>query len=1056
MIRGLARLAVSNPVGSNLLMIALAVGGLVSYAGTPREVFPDFSLDAIEVFTTLPGAAPVDVERLVTTPIEDALDGLDGVKEMRSTSREGVSRIKLTLTADAEPIEVLAGARDRVRGGGVVLPEDAEEPFVQEVENRFPVIAVFVYGSADPSLLKRLAEDEARGLESLPGVANVQATGLIEPRLWVEVDPDALERHGLDFTDVERAVATRVAEAPLGALVSQQKERLLRIGGDVQWARDLASIPVRVSATGAEVRLDRVAEVTESVQRGSSRARFNGWPCVHLQVQKDASGDTIDIAGAVHEYVASRTGKMPPGVAIGTNSDLSIYVETRLRTMFDSGAIGAILVLVALLLFLSTRVALVTALGIPISFLGGLIVAGSLGVTMNMISMFALIVVLGMIVDDAIVVGENVYRRMEEGETPEVAAVEGTAEVGRAVVATILTSIAAFLPVLMLTGTNGLFLRPLPLVVSACLVVSLVEAFTILPAHLAHWTSKRAVARMQAEARSSGGRVRRWYTPVEEAYMGLLRGALRWRYATLSFALGVGAIVAAVGFARIPFTLFDDFESKLFYISARLDPSSSIEETEAVCEDLEARVRAVGAGEVLSMHTLLGVAASDVSTFELGPHLGQVWVELREGEGRRRTTAEMIEDLRAALDGLPPVVESYEIAQPQSGPIGRAVEVALRGPDLDVLSEEAAALADRLKRFSGVRDVRTDLESGKRQVTLRMADAGRQVGLAEADLATQVRTAFEGKQAASLRRGAEDVEVVVKYPEDRREERGALRDLRVALPAVPGEAPARVPLHRIAHVDEGVGPSSVGHEERLRAVVVSADVDETAGNAARILEEVGAGLAGGFGARPGYSYRLRGQAEETAESLAGLASAGVISGLLIYMILGTLFGSFLQPLVIMFIIPFAGVGMVLGHLVMDRSITLMSLIGLLALTGVVVNDSLILVDFVGQRRRAGAGFMEAVLESGRLRFRPIVLTSVTTMLGLAPLTFFASGQARYLQPMAISIFFGLAVATLLILVLVPVASVILEDLLGIGRGAGRRAGRLMGAVDEASMASSGA
>lgn len=1043
MIRWLARLAVGNPVGANLLMIALAVGGLVTYAGMPREVFPNFSLDAVEVFTTLPGAAPVDVERLVTTPIEDALDGLDGVKEMRSSSREGVSRIKLTLEQDADPIEVLAGARDRVRGGDVELPEDAEDPAVYEVQNRFPVIAVFVYGSADDLTLKRVAEEEARALEALPGVANVQSTGVIEPRLWIEIDPLALERHGLSFDEVERAVAARVAEAPLGALVTDRKERLLRIGGDVQWARDLADVPVRVAATGAELRLDRVAEVTESGLRGASRGRFNGWPCVHLQVQKGSSGDTIDIARTVRDHVAARADQMPEGLALGTNSDLSIYVENRLRTMFDSGTIGAVLVLVALLLFLSTRVALVTALGIPLSFLGGIIVAGSLGVTMNMIAMFALIVVLGMIVDDAIVVGENVYRRMEEGEAPEVAAVEGTVEVGRAVVATILTSIAAFLPVLMLAGTTGLFLRPLPLVVSACLVVSLVEAFTILPAHLAHWTSKRAVARMQRQAKDAGGRVRRWYSPLEDAYMRLLRGALRWRYATLSLALGLGAVVAAIGAARIPFVLFDDFESKLFYVSARLDPSSSIEETGAVCEELEERVRASGQGEVLSMHTLLGVAASDVSSFELGPHLGQVWIELKEGEQRRRTTAEIIADLRVALEGLPPVVESYEIAQPQTGPAGRAVEVTLRGPDLDVLDEEAGALVARLGRFSGVKDVRTDLESGKSQVSLRLKEAGRRVGLSEADLAVQVRTAFEGRRSASLRRGSDDVELHVKYPEARREEAGALRDLRVALPAAPGAAPERVPLSWVAELEQGVGPSSVGHEERLRAVVVSAEVDETVGNSARIREVLDEELSAGIGQRTGYSYRLRGRAEETAESMAGLASAGIVSGLLIYMILGTLFRSFLQPLVIMFIIPFAGVGMVLGHVVMDRSITLMSLIGLLALAGVVVNDSLILVDFVGQRRRAGVRFMDAVLESGRLRFRPIVLTSVTTMLGLAPLTFFASGQARFLQPMAISIFFGLAVATALILVLVPVATVILEDGLELARRVGRRLQRFL-------------
>lgn len=1040
MIRFLARLAVGNPVGANLAMIALVVSGLVVYRGMPREVFPDFSLDAVEVFTYLPGASPVDVERLVTTPIEDALDGLDGVKEMRSVSREGVSRLRLTLSEDADVNSVLAGARDRVRGSGLELPETAEDPSVLEVQNRFPVIAVFVYGAADELTLKRLAEEEARALEALPGVASVQATGLLEPTLWIEVDPLALEQHGLTLGHVEEVVRARVLEAPLGSVVASGKERMLRIGGDVQWGRDLRDLPVVVSPSGGSVTLERIARLSESERRGASRGRFNGQPCVHLQVQKSASGDTIDIAGAVREYVAARAPQMPPGVAIGTNSDLSVYVKNRLQTMTESGAIGAVLVLLALLLFLSPRVALVTALGIPLSFLGGLIVAGAMGVTMNMIAMFALIVVLGMIVDDAIVVGENVYRRMEEGEEPELAAVNGTVEVGRPVVATILTSIAAFLPILLLTGTTGLFLRPLPLVVSACLVVSLVEAFTILPSHLAHWTSKRAVASMQARARDAGGRVRRWYTPVEEGYIRLLKGALRWRYASLAFALGLGAVVAAIGGARIPFVLFDDFESKLFYVSARLDPSASIEDTEEVCKGLEERVRGTGAGEVLSVHTLLGVAASDVSNYEVGPHLGQVWVELREGEGRKRSTMEIIEALRATLVDLPPVVQSYEIAQPQSGPAGRAVEVALRGPSLDVLGQEAERLGERLGRFAGVRDVRTDLEGGKRQVEIHPNAFGRQLGLTEAQLAGEVRAAFEGRKIANVRRGNDDVELILKLPEAGRFEAQALGRLRVSVPSPPGEmqsAPRRVPLASVADFHTSIGPSSVGHEERLRAVVVSAEVDETQGNSARIRAVLDEELAGTFGAQPGYSYRLRGRAEETAESIEGLFAAAIISGFLIYLILGTLFRSFLQPLVIMFIIPFAGVGMVLGHVVMDRSITLMSLIGLLALAGVVVNDSLILVDFIGERRRAGAKLLDAVIDSGRLRFRPIVLTSVTTMLGLAPLTFFAVGQARFLQPMAISIFFGLSVATALILVLVPVAYLCLEDGVALGRRATR-------------------
>ncbi|MEM8713427.1 MAG: efflux RND transporter permease subunit [Planctomycetota bacterium] len=517
MIRWLARMAVGNPVGANLAMFALIVSGVVVYRGMPREVFPDFSLDAIEVFTLSPGASPVDVERLVTTPIEDVLDGVDGVKEMRSVSREGVSRIRLTLQSDADLDEVLATARDRVRGGDVELPEGTDDPSVTEAKNRFPVIAVFVYGWADEAVLKEVAEEHSRGLEALDGVTSVVATGLLEPRLWVEVDPVEMERHGLDLAEVAAAVSSRLAEAPLGSLEVDDSEKLLRVGGDVQWARDLASIPVRTTPTGGTVTLERVARVTEASRRGASRGRFNGQPCVHLQVNKAAHGDTIDIAESVSAYVEAASQAMSPGVALGLNSDLSVYVENRLKTMTDSGLIGALLVVVALLCFLSPQVALVTALGIPLSFLGGILVAGSLGVTMNMIAMFALIVVLGMVVDDAIVVGENVYRRMEVGEDPETAAVEGTVEVGRAVFATILTSIAAFLPILMLSGTTGLFMRPLPIVVSACLVVSLFEAFTILPSHLAHWTSKRAVRRLQERQENAhvghGGAAsdERWY-----------------------------------------------------------------------------------------------------------------------------------------------------------------------------------------------------------------------------------------------------------------------------------------------------------------------------------------------------------------------------------------------------------------------------------------------------------------------------------------------------------------------------------------------------------------
>ncbi|MEL6429828.1 MAG: efflux RND transporter permease subunit [Planctomycetota bacterium] len=1031
----MSRAAVANPVSANLVMLALIVSGLLIYRRMPREVFPDFSLDTVEVFTVLAGASPTDVERLVTVPLEDALEGVDGIDELRSTSREGTSRIVLTLEDGVDVAGALADARDAVRSGDVELPEDAEDPLVYEAKNRFPVIAVFIYGAVEAAELRRVARAEARALEALPGVSGVVPTGNEDPRIWVELDPDALERHGVTFDEAAAVLGERLAEAPLGSLEVGERSRLLRVGGDVALAMDLADLPVVTRADGAEVPLERLARrIVETTERGATRGRFNGRPCVHLQVQKDAEGDTIDIAAAVREYVATREGRMPPGLAIGTNSDLSVYVANRLRTMTESGMLGAALVVLALLMFLSPRIALVTALGIPLSFLGGILIGGALGVTMNMVTMFALIVVLGMIVDDAIVVGENVYRRIEEGDAPEVAAVEGTSEVGRAVVATILTSIAAFLPILLLPGTTGLFMRPLPVIVSACLVVSLFEAFTILPAHLAHWTSKRATARLQAEARAAGGRVRRWYSPAQDAYVALLRGALGWRWASLAAFVAAASLTYAFASSRIPFVLFDDFEGKLFYVSARLDPSASIDDTSDVTRQLEGRVRAAVGDDVVSMHTLMGVAASDAASYELGEHLGQVWVELREGAGRTRTTAEVLEDVRASLDGLPPIVESVEIELPSTGPSGRAIAVSLRGEDLAALDEEARALAQRMQRFRGVRDVRSDYEPGKEEVRVEPRAEARRVGIGEGALARELRTAFEGRVVGSVRRGEDAVDVVLKYPEELRSAPRALGRVRVALPPDRVSTRAeggvdRVELRHLADARVDRGPSSIGHEERMRAVVVSADVEKSEGNASKISETLRAELDAGFLARnPGASYRLRGQAEETRESLDGLLTAGTISLMLIYLILGTLFESFLAPLVIMFVIPFAGIGVVFGHALMDRPITLMSLIGLLALAGVVVNDSLILVDFVLQRRRRGVALLAAVLESGRLRFRPIVLTSITTMLGLMPLTFFATGQARFLQPMAISIFFGLFFGTALILVLVPLATVALDDL----------------------------
>ena len=1036
MIRAIARASVNNPVAANLAMLALLLSGVVLYRRMPREVFPDFSLNQVEVFTVFPGAAPEDVERLVTVPLEEAVESVDGLDEMVSTSREGVSRLLLTLEEGADVGTFIEDVRSAVTRGDVELPGEAEDPWVREILSTFPVISVFVYGFASEEVLRELADEHQRELDRLEGVSRVVLTGSRDRRVWIEVDPAALERYGLSLAEVGRIVREHARDVPLGSLSTGQSDWLLRMDAGLYDAEELFDVPVRTGAEGHFVRLGDVARLSDTFERSLTRARFNGQPCFYMQVMKKDTGDSIEIASLVRDYVDKAQRGMPPGTALGTNTDLSIYVASRLHVMKQSGALGAVLVLAALLLFLNLRVAIVTAVGIPVAFLGGILLAGLFGVTMNMITMFGLIVVLGMIVDDAIVVGENAFRLIEEeGYSPEEAAVEGTAQVGGPVVATVLTSVAAFLPVLLLDGTTGQFMRPLPLIVSFCLLISVVEALLIMPAHIAHWTRRRSGAQRaeagpapQKSAEHELPPARRWYDPLRDGYVRLLESCLRWRYLTL--ALGVSGALVIGGIARwwIPFVFFDDFESKLFYVSLRTPSGTSLDDTEKVAIEVEKLALAMPTEEVESVNTLIGVSASDSTHYEIAQDLAQVWIELTEASQRERGSADIVEELRRQIDALPVALESYEIAQPQSGPTGRAIELAVRGPDLDVLRALSEQLQTELAGYAGTRDIHDNLDVGKRELLVELTDRGRTLGLTEELLSLELRTAFEGSTHARFRRGKDDVEVVVKLPEAVRETRSELDELRISTPA--GE---RVPLASVARITERSGPSVISHRDRERAVTVSADVNKAEGNSTAILEDLVARTEGLWDEHPGYRLSLEGDYEETQRTLSGLATAALISLVVIYFLLGTLFRSFLQPVVIMFIIPFAAVGMIGGHWALERPITMMSLIGLLALTGVVVNDSLILVDFVNARRLKGASLAAALVDAGRARFRPIVLTSVTTMLGLTPLTFFASGQARFLQPMAISIFFGLAAATWLVLLLVPVSYAVLEDLMAWSR-----------------------
>ncbi len=1018
MIRAIARLAVRNPVAVNLAMIAVIASGIVAFLGMPREVFPEFSLDQIIVSTTYPGASPEDVERQVTLPIEEEMEGIEDLDEVRSISSESLSVVTLELATGADTSDILDEVRSRLQSSALELPKEAEAPFTRELKTEFPVIAVFVYGGASEDTLRRVAREQELMIETLPGVSSVTVTGAREPELWVEVMPRALERYGITLGQIGALVGTRVRDTPLGSLSTPSGDYLLRVPSKVFEAEDLAKLPVLARPDGTVVRLDQVARIRDTFERQYTLARFNGLPSIHLQVNKQSDGDTIDLAEQVQNLIASERANMPAGVSLGTNSDLSIYVRNRLRVMTESGALGGLLVMISLVLFLNVRVALMTALGIPVAFLGGLLIASFFGISMNMITMFALIIVLGMIVDDAIVVSENGYRLMEEGLSPEEAAIEGTGQVGKPVIATILTTMAAFLPILLMDGMIGQFMRPLPLIVTFCLAASLVEALIVLPAHIAHWNSKKSVTAL----REVSGK--HWYEPMRAAYSWMLERCVRFRYVTLVGAVSVALMFIGYATMQMPFNLFDDFESKVFYVNIHATPGSSLEETERLAIPIQNEVLALPEDEVESANLLVGILAQDTTRFELRHNLAQIWVELREDDQNRRATAEIIEDLRASFRRERPGIESIDVDQPQAGPAGKAIELSIRGPDLAVLEGIAERVKGRLAEFAGVRDIRDTAESGKREVELVLKDEARTLGVTELGIGAELRSVFEGTRFASIRRGRDDVEVVVKLPEHVRDSRGDLASLRVTT-----RAGARVPLSTVADLREIASQSVIEREQGSRSVRVTADVNKKEGNSTLITSALSKEFPDFVRDYPGYSIEFGGDTEDSAETLESLKSSLLVALVMIYVILGGLFKSYTQPVVIMLAIPLAAIGVVGGHILMSRGVSMMSLTGFLALSGIVVNDSLILVDRINALRQGGLAFGESVLLAGKQRFRPILLTSITTMLGLSPLTFFATGQAQFLQPMAISIFFGLAFSTFLILIVVPCAYAILQDVL---------------------------
>ncbi|MGD8311916.1 MAG: efflux RND transporter permease subunit [Gammaproteobacteria bacterium] len=1029
----LIRFSIDNPLVTNLLLGLVVILGVLSWRAMPQEMFPNVELDAVRVSVEFEGASPEEVEGQVTIPIEEEFDGMADIDVMTSTSNEGLASIMIKLKAGADVDQFMRDAQtalDQITD----LPEAAEEPELVRVKARFPVISMSLYGDVARGYLYGQADRIRQRMLKLPGVASVGVAGNREWEIWIEVNPFELAAHKVSLGQVLAAVRGNLRDLPGGSLKAREGDILLRGKGVAPDPERIAQIAVRSNETGGQLRLGEIAHIERRLEEAQTLGRFNARPSVNLTVTKTVDASTIEVADAVRAFARDLHTELPPSLKIGLFNDLSVYVKNRLNTVKSSGLVGLTLVLLSLYLFLNFRVALITAMGIPVSFLVAVAVIFYLGYTINMVSLFAFLIALGLIVDDAIIVTENVYRHMEMGKPAAEAARTGAREVLWPVVASTATTVAAFLPMFAIEGMMGAFIAVIPVVVSASLLGSLWEAFGVLPSHAAellHVDSRHA-----RERRVDWSALLHWY-------IGFLRRALHNRYFVALFTIGVLVVALAFAATRIPFQLFDKVDIGQFFINAEAPNTYSLEDTARLARQMEAVVmESLDEDELSTLLTNVGVTFIDFNRFELGSHYIQLVLDLKKPrprgfierfitplvsldfrwEGtRERPTEAIISELRTRLQSIAGV-SRIAIQRPQGGPAGADIEVGVTGPDIEVLRAQADRLVAYLQRLPGVHDVRQNLEPGKLEYRYSLNARGRELGLTQAELADAVRTGFLGVEAVYVTLDDERVPVRVIYPEAIRE----TSDLE-KLPIVLDDG-RLVYLGDVADITAGRGMNTISRRAVRRLGLVTAEVDDKVTTALEVTGQVGRAFADIERGLPGYELLFLGEKKDAAESFDGMRDALLIAVALIFFILAALFRSLLDPLVVMFAIPFGSIGVVFGHVLFGYNLQFLSAIGFLALTGIVVNDSLILVNFAKRMRREGMGRIDAMVEAGRVRVRPILLTSITTFLGISPLIFFATGQTAFLSPMAVSLGFGLLFATGIILVSIPCFYLIADDL----------------------------
>jgi len=1035
-----------NRVAAFLVSITIILAGIYSLIHAKVEVFPEFDSETITISVLYPGASPEEVEEGIVRRIEEKVFDLTGIRKLSGTATEGVGAVAITVEPGHDVKALLDRVKTRVDGIST-LPVEAERPVVEQLEIRRQVIDLAVHGPVSERILKRTAERIRDDLMTQPGVTLAEVFGSRNDEITIEVSEATLRRYALTFTQVADAVRLSSLDLPAGNLRTEHGEILVRTRGQAYSGQDFATIPVVTRPDGSVLRVGDLATIRDAFTDSDAAARFDGAPAMLVRVYRVGNQSALTVAEVTRSYAKLHLDTLPAGVEMTVWNDTSVMLKGRIRLLLNNGWQGLILVVLTLALFLKPRVAIWVALGIPVSMAGGLWLMPLFGVSINMISLFAFILVLGIVVDDAIVVGENITheRDLTPGE-PLQAARRGVSGVALAVTLSVLTTVAMFTPMLSIPGLMGKIWAVIPAIAIPVLLFSLLESLFVLPAHLGHSSTKPLPGVLRILDRIPETVNRKLEGFLDRRYVPFVRLALRWRYVCLSCFIGLLAIcVAIITTGLLPFSFFPKVPADQVTAAVTLPPGSSSEQTAQVIARLEQAALTIqkkyadeGAPDTVR-HIMATIASrpgsmrgpGDNSSSGSDPTIGEVIIALQPGETRKVATQAVAKRWRELVGAVPEAQDisfGYSLAS-----AGKAVEVQLSGPDSDELADVAETLKKRLATFTGVYGIADTNRTGKRELVLQLKPAAATLGLRERDIARQVRAAIYGEEAQRVLRGRDEVKVMVRLPEAERSQRGDLDRLRIRT------ADGReVPLTDVATMTEGSGFTTIRRAERQRIITVSADIEEGVTTSkevndrlvATILPEV---LEG----HPHITWSQEGEARELKESMTGLLIGFVVALYIAFFLMAVLFKSVVQPLVILSIIPFGLIGAVGGHLVMGLELSLMSFMGLVALAGIEINDSIVLVDFINRARAKGMPLHQAVADSGRQRFRAIMLTTLTTFFGLLPVMIAGQLdlQARFLVPMAVALGFGGLFVTAITLVLVPSLYLVAEDVrrvLGVG------------------------